>query len=109
MPSLSYNGNIITESGIVARFLADAHQSHLVPASTSKEGALRRARVDFFADTYTSKANPFYFKAFGAKSDEEVEAAAEGFVAAVVKEVEPLLADAAPFYGGSDRITLAEV
>ncbi len=33
----------------------------------------------------------------------------DGFVAAAVKELEPLLQDAKPFFGGSDKITLAEV
>lgn len=109
MPSLSYDGVIITESGIVSQFLADAHESHLVPASNSKEGALKRAQINFFVDSYFSKANSFYFKAFSLGSDQELEDAAAGFVAAIVKEVEPLLADAAPFFGGSEKLTLAEV
>ncbi|CAM1507599.1 Fc.00g072400.m01.CDS01 [Cosmosporella sp. VM-42] len=109
VPSISYDGEIITESGIVAQFLADAHPSHLLPISNADGGALKRARINFFVDTYFSKANSYYFKAFGSKSEEEVEAAGTAFVEAIVKEVEPLLADAAPFYGGSDKLTLAEV
>ena len=31
------------------------------------------------------------------------------FVAVVSKEVEPLLKDASPFFGGSEKLTLAEV
>lgn len=108
VPSLSYDGEIITESGIVAQFLADAHESHLLPASNSKEGALKRARINFFVDAYFSKANSLTFKAL-LGSEEEAEQAAAGFVAAIVKEVEPLLSDAAPFFGGSEKLTLAEV
>ncbi|KAL0943600.1 putative glutathione s-transferase [Colletotrichum truncatum] len=109
VPSLSYDGEIITESGIVAQFLADAHPSHLLPPSNSKEGALRRARINFFVDAYFSKANPLIFKIYNAKSNDEVEAAADTFVDIVAKEIEPLLEDAAPYFGGSDKPTLVEV
>lgn len=46
-----------------------------------------------------------------AQSAEEKDKCAEAFVAAVVKEVEPCLggAEGGPFFGGSDRLTLAEV
>jgi glutathione S-transferase len=40
---------------------------------------------------------------------EEAEKAAGTFVDAIVKELEPLLKDAGPFFGGSSRLTLAEV
>jgi hypothetical protein len=44
-----------------------------------------------------------------AKTDAERDDIAEKVVANLVKEVEPLLADASPFFGGSDKLTLAEV
>lgn len=44
-----------------------------------------------------------------AKTDEEKEAKANAAIAAVKKEIVPLLADAAPFFGGSKELTLAEV
>ena len=49
------------------------------------------------------------FKFGGAKTQEEQEAVGEAIVAAAVKELEPLLGDAKPFFGGSDKIGLAEV
>ncbi|KAI9148364.1 Glutathione S-transferase omega-1 [Paramyrothecium foliicola] len=109
VPSLSYDGQILTESGIVSQFLTDAHPSHLVPPSDSKEGALRRAKIGFFVDTYISKVQTPGFKIFSAKSDAEAEEIARAQVAAIVKEIEPLLEDAAPFFGGSKTLTLAEV
>lgn len=109
VPSLSYDGEIITESAIVSQFLADRHPSHLLPPSNSKEGALKRARINFFVDAYFGKVNSYVFKAFGAKSVEESEAISVEFVNAVVKELEPLLSDAAPFLGGSDKLSFAEV
>ncbi|KAK9774521.1 putative Thioredoxin-like protein [Seiridium cardinale] len=109
VPSLSYNGEIITESGIVASFLADLFPSTLVPKSTDPNGALTRARIAFFVDTYFSKAGGPFFKTQTGKTEEERLAAADDYVNAVVKEVEPLLADAAPFFGGSSKLTLAEV
>ena len=112
VPSLSYNGNIITESGIVAQFLADAHPSHLLPPSGPVENALYRARLSFFVDTFFSKVIPHLFTSIRSGSDAERDTAAEQMVAAVVKEIEPLLLSTegkGPFYGGSEKLTLAEV
>lgn len=44
-----------------------------------------------------------------AKSDEEATANADDLVKGIVKEIEPLLANAGPFFGGSQKLTLAEV
>ena len=41
-------------------------------------------------------------------SPEEKERLAKEFVDVVAKEIEPLLKDAAPFFGGSAKMTLAE-
>ncbi|KAJ5496470.1 hypothetical protein N7463_008457 [Penicillium fimorum] len=112
VPTISYNGAIITESGIVAQFIADAHQTHLLPPSTSTENALYRARVAFFVDAFLTKVVPHLFTSIRAADETERDAAAEQLVAGIVKEVEPLLRDTdgqGPFFGGSDRLTLAEV
>jgi len=109
VPTIVYNGEIIPESGIVAQFLADAHPSHLEKTSTEPGGALQRFKINFFVDAFISKVNPPFFAQIRAASDEEREEAAEKFVAAIVKELEPLLANAAPFFGGSSKLTLAEV
>ncbi|KAI1879191.1 hypothetical protein JX265_002145 [Neoarthrinium moseri] len=109
VPSISYNGKIITESAIVANFLADAFPSHLIPASTDANGPLVRAKIAFFVDTYFSKAAPHYFKTSFGKLEEERTAAGVEFVNTVAKELDPLLADAAPFFGGSSKLTQAEV
>ncbi|KAJ5424287.1 hypothetical protein N7491_009503 [Penicillium cf. griseofulvum] len=93
VPTISYNGTIITESGIVAQFLADAHQSHLLPP------------------IHTSLKRPLP-RTVRAADEAERDAVAEQLVAAIVKEVEPLLADTegqGPFFGGSEKLTLAEV
>ena len=108
VPSLSYNGEIITESAVVAQFLADAHPSHLAPVPTDAASALRRARIHFFVDTFVSKALPFLHQSPTASEAEVPEIAAK-FTDTVVKELEPLLQDAAPFFGGSETLTLAEV
>ena len=44
-----------------------------------------------------------------ATSEEEKKAKANELVKAIEKEIEPLLHDADPFFGGSKKITLAEV
>lgn len=38
-----------------------------------------------------------------------MESAIDDAVAGIVREVEPLLKNAAPFFGGSDKLTFAEV
>ncbi|KAF2720655.1 thioredoxin-like protein [Polychaeton citri CBS 116435] len=109
VPALDFNGEIITESAVVATFLADAFPSKLLPVSTDPQGPLTRARISFFVDAYFSKAQVHFSKALVAKSDDDEKAAVAAYVDAISKEVEPLLADAAPFFGGSDKLTLAEV
>jgi glutathione S-transferase len=108
VPTLSYNGDIIVESGIVANFLADQYPSHLVPESSAPGGALRRAQIAVFVDAFVSKFQGHLFKFFSA-AESEHEALVETAVAALVKEVEPRLKDASPYFGGSDKLTLAEV
>lgn len=106
---MEFNGEIITESAIVATFLADAFPSKLWPASTGPQGPLVRARINFFVDAYFSKAQSNWATLLIAKSDEEEKAAVAAYLDTVTKHVDPLLADAAPFFGGSTTITLAEV
>lgn len=109
VPTMEFNGEIITESAIVSTFLADAFPSKLWPASTDPQGPLVRSRINFFIDAYFSKAQSHWMKVLAAKSDDEEKAAVAAYLDAVIKEVEPLLADAAPFFGGSSKLTLAEV
>lgn len=110
VPSLEIDGAIVTESAIVAGLLADAFPAGgLVPPSTDPAGPLARARIAFFVDTYFSKAQPSYHRALSAPAEDARAAAADQFVDAVAREVDPLLADAAPFFGGSSKLTLAEV
>jgi glutathione S-transferase len=109
VPSVSFNGDIVAESAIVSWLLADAYPSHLVPTSNSEGGPLRRARISFFVDAYFSKFQSSVFKIVGAKTEADAEPIIDAAVDNVVKELEPLLKDAKPFFGGSDKITLAEV
>lgn len=109
VPSLSYDGEVVTESAVVAQFLADAHPSHLLPASSEPGGPLARARVAFFVDAWSSKVAGLYMRTLTAKTDDEAAGLAGDLVGAVAKEIEPLLGDAGPFFGGSEKLTLAEV
>jgi glutathione S-transferase len=108
VPSISYNGTIITESAVIAQFLADAHPSHLEKTSNEEGGALQRARINFFVDTFITKLQGQIYPLLRA-SEEEKEELSVKLVDAVVKELEPLLQDANPFFGGSSKLTLAEV
>lgn len=114
VPSLSYNGNIITESAIVAQFIADAHPSHLLPPSGPADNALYRARIRFFIDAFFPKVQVAYMKCIRSSSEAEREEMTQEMVAAIKKGIEPLLEPKAgqgkgPFFGGSEKLTLAEV
>ncbi|KAI2605642.1 glutathione S-transferase domain-containing protein [Hypoxylon sp. NC1633] len=109
VPSLVFDGEILIESAIISNFLADAFPSHLTPTSNAPGGALLRAKIAFFVDTFISKANGLFSKAQFAKTDGEVEGFIKEYVDVVVKEIEPLLGNAAPFFNGSDKLTQAEV
>lgn len=52
--------------------------------------------------------NSYSFSILKAEGEEQEKLAAEA-VAAIEKEIEPLLKDAAPFFGGSKQLTIAEV
>jgi glutathione S-transferase len=107
VPAINFNGEIITESGIVSTFLADAYPSHVFPAAGNPKDALTRARINFFVDTWFSKAGSAWFKILMVEKEEK-ERLSQDLVAVVGKEIEPLLKDASPFFGGSGKITLAE-
>jgi glutathione S-transferase len=109
VPSVKYNGEIFTESAFVSWLLADSHPSHLVLPSNAPGGAQQRARIGFFVDTYFGKFQSGLVKLFGAKTEAEQEPIVDAAVAQVVKELEPLLKDANPYFGGSDKLTQAEV
>jgi glutathione S-transferase len=79
-----------------------------VKTSSEPGGALQRARINFFVDTYFTKAHPLFFPILRVAGQEK-EDAGIAFTNAIIKEIEPLLSDAAPFFGGSNRLTLAEV
>lgn len=109
VPAINFNGTIIAESAIVSTFLADTFPSTLLPKSTDSDGPLMRARINFFVDAYFSKAQGNWAKLLAAQSPEDSQNAFKAYVDAVANEVDPLLTDAAPFFGGSDKLTLAEV
>ncbi|OCK76324.1 thioredoxin-like protein [Lepidopterella palustris CBS 459.81] len=114
VPSIKYSNGvihdeIITESAIVSQFLADSHPSSFLPASNeSPTAALTRARINFFVDTWFTKAGSYWFKILTKDDGEEKDALVKEFLGIVEKEIEPLLKDAGPFFGGSKTLTFAE-
>jgi glutathione S-transferase len=87
--------------------LADAYPSHLWPGAGNSKDALTRARINFFVDTWFSKVGSYWFQILKADGEEQENLAKE-FVDKVGKEIEPLLQDAKPYFGGSSKMTLAE-
>ena len=101
---------IITESGIVSQFLCDSFPSHLLPATREDPTApLRRARINFFVDTWNTKVSSYQIGVIRAQPGAEKEEKCKEWVALIEKEIEPLLANASPFFGGSKELTFAEV
>lgn len=115
VPTIAYSvpglldDEVITESGIVAQFLADAFPGPFLPASKeSPTSALERARINFFVDAWTNKVQNNLFPLFMASGADAKSEIASKVSAAVEKEIEPLLANAAPFFNGSQEFTFAE-
>ncbi|KAG8159177.1 hypothetical protein KVR01_010838 [Diaporthe batatas] len=109
VPVLIFNDQVIVESQIVCQFLCDVFPSHLCPPPTSTAGALRRARMSFFIDAYWTKYHTILFRLFESPTPAHEERVVDDAVDGIKAELEPLLADAAPFWGGSNQLTLAEV
>lgn len=70
---------------------------------------MTRARIAFFVDTWLTKVNGLFMPIIKADEGPEKEELGKQLVAAVVKDIEPLLKGAGPFFGGSKVMTLAEV
>ncbi|KAI5797659.1 putative glutathione S-transferase [Geopyxis carbonaria] len=109
VPALKYGDQVIIESAIVAQFLADLQPSHLQPDSGTPSGALARARMAMFVETFISRVGAHFtgmVRSSDAAANQEL---ADKLVAAVKADIAPLLADAAPFFGGAKEMTMAEV
>ena len=65
--------------------------------------------MSFFTDAYWNKFHTTLFKLFEAPTETDADRVADEAVAGLLREVEPLLHDAKPFFGGSDKLTQAEV
>lgn len=93
----------------MSNFLAAQYPSHLVPSPSDPDAALKRARIDLFVDAFITKFQTPLFKLFTATGADEIKAVVDGAVASLVREVEPRLGNAAPFFGGQEKLGLAEV
>lgn len=110
MPTLKVDNDIITESGVITQYLADIHNgAGLLPGIEKREDVLLRARIQFFVETWFSKIQPSYFAILKSVDDNEASLIANALVAAIKKEIEPMLEDSDPYFGGSKKLTLAEV
>ncbi|KAJ5663484.1 hypothetical protein N7507_004215, partial [Penicillium longicatenatum] len=99
VPTLVHDGHVLTEPGLITQFLVDFSEPG---------GALQRFNVTFFVESYFTKAH-CYFDTAIISCDEEETTAAQKYIDGIVNHIEPLLEDAAPFFGGSSRLTFAEV
>lgn len=65
--------------------------------------------MTIFVDTYFTKINPLMFKLVGADQGEPQAKIVDELIGLLEKEIDPLLVDTAPFFGGSQTITYVEV
>ncbi|KAF2215949.1 hypothetical protein CERZMDRAFT_104957 [Cercospora zeae-maydis SCOH1-5] len=115
-----YEEEVVTESAVVAQFLADAFPDaasgtggKILPALGARgEGPrapLERARLKYFTDTWDAKVGSLWFATLMVEGKEEKEKKVEEWVRVMEKEIEPLLEGARPFFGGKEELTMAEV
>jgi glutathione S-transferase len=101
--------HILIESAIIVQFLADIVPGRLTPVSSTPIGAIYRARLNYFIDTWNVKVGSFMFTMFRSRNTQEREALSKEWVSTMKKEIEPLLDGAKPYFGGNNKMTLAEV
>ncbi|KIW18016.1 hypothetical protein PV08_02303 [Exophiala spinifera] len=109
VPALVYGDLVLTESNLICQFLSDAYPGHLLKASSEAGGALQRFKTGYFVEVYFAKAHLFFDSTVFSNDPDIKKAMATKYVDAIARHVEPLLTDAAPFFGESERPTLAEV
>ncbi|KAI5821193.1 thioredoxin-like protein [Pyronema omphalodes] len=118
VPALQYNDTILIESGIITQFLADlpGKSKSILPAPTTPEACLFRARLSLFVETFISKVgSQLYQIMLNSKDEAEKETKIANALEAIKKDIVPMLEvkDAenptGPFFGGSQEFTLAEV
>lgn len=100
---------IVTESAIVAQFLCDTRPSHLLPGLSDPKSPLVRARINYFTDTWNGKIGSYNFAVLKLDDDAEKETKCKEWFEAIKRDIEPQLKDCNPFFGGSTKMTLAEV
>ncbi|KAL1621829.1 hypothetical protein SLS54_005352 [Diplodia seriata] len=111
VPAIKFSNDVVVneiiyESNIISQFLVDLRPSHLLPASMADPSApLRRARIQFFIDTFMSKIGG---QLRGLMLADNQDTKADEVIADADKFIEPLLADAGPFVDGSNELTYAE-
>jgi glutathione S-transferase len=110
VPALEYDGHILTESDLISQFLVDTHhESKLLNRSSEPGGALQRFRTAQFVQQFSKAHTKFDAIVYSRGSVEEKTIMVGKYIEAVAKNVEPLLKDSVPFFGGATRMTLAEV
>jgi glutathione S-transferase len=112
VPALNYNDHILTESALIAYFLAESQtgQHTLQPrGDDATKVALEKYELAFFVDKFMSTHRLFDEVLFTQAGQDAKHMKSNAYVESVVNSLEPLLVDAAPFFRGSRSLTMVEV
>jgi glutathione S-transferase len=113
VPALDYNGRVLTESALIVQFLADTRPFGKPALQRTEsdvvEAAMKRYEIGRFVEAFMRTHALFDAVVFALGGREVKSVKAGTYLEAVVKNVEPLLGDAAPFVGGERSLTMAEV
>jgi glutathione S-transferase len=114
VPTLHYQNEaideVMSESGPIIDFLTDVYPSHLVPKNLHiPTAAIQRYRQRYFVERFFAKVSPGLFSMMPMAEEQARAVKAESIMDALSKDIEPLLANADPFFDGSPRLTIVEV
>ncbi|KAL5612568.1 hypothetical protein BROUX41_004337 [Berkeleyomyces rouxiae] len=108
VPTLVYDDKVVSESDVITRFFADREPSHLVKIPGEEGAEAQRAQYDAFVNQFLELAQKPVMGTIFAGIEMTSERADE-VLDKIATTLEPQLASAKPFFGGSDKLTLVEV
>ncbi|KAH8880618.1 thioredoxin-like protein [Thozetella sp. PMI_491] len=112
VPAIKYNGTVVIESADIVKYLIDRHPSHLTQAHGVE---IPRSEVDAFVDAFMGEKQAsgptpgqLFQSIMAAPDDAARDRLIQKLAVEIKQHIEPSLGNVAPYYGGSDELTLVE-